>query len=119
MSWREHLGPGMVLNRRTPFFFVDYESKFQFIAVYLNHGCVTWGLSQHPGTSFCRNERTNRVVQAILREQGVVEMLAKSVHKLRCDDAEVMTDEFVQLGRGLSDSMRALYGCACSRYILN
>ncbi len=48
-----------------------------------------------------------------------MEMLAKSVHKLRCDDAEVMTDEFVQLGHGLSDSTRAQYGCACSRDILN
>ena len=30
-------------------------------------------------------------------------MLAKSVHELRRDDAEVMTDEFVQLGQGLRD----------------
>ena len=38
--------------------------------------------------------------QAILREQGVVEMLAKSVHQLRHDYGESITESFVSLGRG-------------------
>lgn len=60
-------------------------------------------------------KRTSPVVQAILREQGVVEMLAKSVHELRRDDAEVMTHEFVQLGQGLRDGTRALFGMCLSK----
>lgn len=47
--------------------------------------------------------------EAILREQGVVEMLAKSVHELRRDDAEVMTHEFV--GKFLDDFLLNRIGC--------
>ena len=58
-------------------------------------GCITTLISK-VGSSRQRLESSCH--EAILREQGVVEMLAKSVHQLRHDFGESITDGFVPLG---------------------
>ena len=58
-------------------------------------GCITTLISK---VGSRRQRLESSCHEAILREQGVVEMLAKSVHQLRHDFGESITDGFVPLG---------------------
>ena len=101
-SWRKTLGPRNGFEPEDTHFalllIMFPTSSVHLILHKPKQGMCDLGFEPTSG-HIVLQKRTSPVVQAILREQGVVEMLAKSVHELRRDDAEVMTDEFVQLGQ--------------------